>query len=118
MVVQRSEMKIEKKEKLRDGEGAVTFTHFVDSGADSGAERHVRLAAELTLPPGASIGYHQHTTETEYFVFLEGTGIVNDNGAEVPIKKGDLMITGNGAYHSVKNTGSVPLVFNAFIITY
>jgi mannose-6-phosphate isomerase-like protein (cupin superfamily) len=117
MVIQRNGMKTEQKEKMRGGEGTVSFAHFID-GPDSAMRRHTRLAAELTLPPGASIGYHQHTGETEYFVFLEGTGVVNDDGTEVPVKKGDVMITGNGGSHGVKNTGSAPLVFNAFIITY
>jgi mannose-6-phosphate isomerase-like protein (cupin superfamily) len=107
-------MKIESKERLRGGEGTAVYTHF--SGGEAG--QHVRLAAEIALPPGASIGYHQHEGETEYFVFLEGTGTVDDNGTEVPVKKGDVMITGNGAYHGVSNSGTGPLVFNAFIITH
>ncbi|MDR2482933.1 MAG: cupin domain-containing protein [Treponema sp.] len=113
MVIHRNEMKTERKENMRGGEGAASLTHFT-----GGPERHTRLAAELSLPPGASIGYHQHTDETEYFVFLEGSGVVNDNGADIPVQKGDVMITGGGASHGVKNTGAVPLVFNAFIITY
>lgn len=117
MVIQRETMRIEKKEYMRGGEGTATLTHF-SGAAPEEILRHTRLAAELTLPPGASIGYHQHAGETEYFVFLEGTGVVNDNGTEVPVKKGDVMITGGGASHGVKNTGAVPLVFNAFIITY
>jgi mannose-6-phosphate isomerase-like protein (cupin superfamily) len=117
MIIHRNEMRQEQKEKMRGGEGTVDFFHFIDGTADSEVQRHVRLAAELTLPPGASIGYHQHTGETEYFIFIEGTGIVNDNGAEVPVKKGDVVITGNGASHSVRNSGSVPLILNAIIVT-
>jgi mannose-6-phosphate isomerase-like protein (cupin superfamily) len=107
-------MKVEPKERLRNGEGTAFFTHFVEGGA----QKNVRLAAEITLPPGASIGCHQHDGETEYFVFLEGAGTANDNGAEVPVRKGDVMITGNGACHGVSNSGTSPLVFNAFIITH
>ncbi|MDR2483057.1 MAG: cupin domain-containing protein [Treponema sp.] len=113
MVIHRNEMTTERKENMRGGEGAAILTHFSGGGV-----QHTRLAAELSLPPGASIGYHQHTDETEYFVFLEGSGVVNDNGEEVPVQKGDVMITGGGASHAVKNTSAVPLVFNAFIITY
>jgi mannose-6-phosphate isomerase-like protein (cupin superfamily) len=114
MIVHRNEMQIEKKEKMRGGEGVVSITHFVDGNT----QKHTRMLAEVTLPPGASIGNHQHDGETEYFIFREGTGVVNDNGVEVPVKPGDVMITGNGAFHSVKNTGSVPLIINALIITY
>ncbi|GHT68041.1 hypothetical protein FACS1894110_14710 [Spirochaetia bacterium] len=114
MVIQRSEMRIEKREKVRDGEGTAAFTHLVDCEK----EKNVKLLAELTLPPGASIGYHRHDSETEYYFILSGSGSVNDNGAERAVKAGDAIITGNGASHSIKNTGAVPLVFHAVIVTY
>ncbi|MDR2078522.1 MAG: cupin domain-containing protein [Treponema sp.] len=113
MIYHRNEMKTEQKEKMRGGEGSAFFTHFVDGST----MQHARLLAELTLPPGASIGCHQHDRETEYFIFLSGSGMVNDNGVEMPVTSGDVMVTGNGASHSVANTGQVPLVFHAIIIT-
>ncbi|MDL2228785.1 cupin domain-containing protein [Treponema sp. OttesenSCG-928-L16] len=114
MIIHRNEMKTEKKEKMRDGEGTVTFVHFMEDEQ----MKHCRLMAELTLPPGASIGEHSHNNETEYYIILEGDGTVIDNGKALPVKKGDVVVTGDGASHSIKNTGSVPLVFNAVIITY
>ena len=114
MIIHRNEMKVEDKERLRDGEGNSRITHLVDAGA----EKNVRLLAEITLNPGCSIGYHQHESETEYYLILSGEGTVNDDGKEVLVKQGDSVITGNGAFHSIKNTGSVPLVFHAVIITY
>jgi mannose-6-phosphate isomerase-like protein (cupin superfamily) len=114
MIIHRNEMKVERKEKMRDGEGTVTITHFVEGGTMQNA----RMLAELSLPPGASIGYHQHANETEYFMFISGTGTINDNGREIPVKPGDVAVTGNGACHGVKNTGTEPLVINAVIITY
>ena len=72
----------------------------------------------MTLLPGCSVGNHEHLTETEYYIILSGKGTVNDNGEEKPIKAGDVMITGNGASHSISNTGDAPLVFHAVIVTY
>ncbi|MDR3139957.1 MAG: cupin domain-containing protein, partial [Treponema sp.] len=72
MVIHRNEMKVEEKEKMRDGNGTVQFTYF----AESGTQKNARMLAELTLPPGASIGYHQHDAETEYFFILSGNGTV------------------------------------------
>jgi mannose-6-phosphate isomerase-like protein (cupin superfamily) len=114
MVIHRNEMRTEQKEKMRDGEGTVTITHFVDGNTMQNA----RMLAEMSLPPGASIGYHQHNNETEYFTFVSGTGTVNDNGKEIPVKPGDVMVTGNGACHSVKNIGAETLVLHAVIITH
>jgi mannose-6-phosphate isomerase-like protein (cupin superfamily) len=114
MVINRDEMKVEDKERLRDGEGNTHMMYLLDGST----EKNARLFAEVTLNPGCSIGYHRHDSETEYYFILSGTGTVNDDGKEVQIKQGDSVITGNGASHSIKNTGSVPLVFHAIIVTY
>jgi mannose-6-phosphate isomerase-like protein (cupin superfamily) len=107
-------MKTEIKEKMRGGEGSVSFVHLVDCEK----EKNIRMLAEITLPPGSSIGGHSHEAETEYFLILSGSGTVNDNGTETPVQAGDSIITGNGASHSISNTGNVPLVFHAIIVTY
>jgi len=114
MVIHRNEMKTEEKERMRDGEGLVRVTHLLDASA----EKNARMLAEVTLPPGSSIGYHPHDGETEYYFIISGTGVVNDNGKEVEVKQGDSVITGNGACHGIKNTGTAPLVFHAIIVTY
>ena len=114
MVIHRDEMIVEEKERLRDGEGNAHLTYLLDGST----QKNARLFAEITLNPGCSIGYHQHDSETEYFFIISGTGTVNDDGKEVEVKQGDSIITGNGASHSIKNSGSVPLVFHAVIVTY
>ena len=114
MVIRRNEMKTETREKMRGGEGPVKFTHLVDTGA----EKNTRLLAEICLEPGCSVGYHDHQKETEYYFILSGTGMVNDDGIETAVGAGDAIVTGNGASHSIKNTGNTPLLFHAVIITY
>ena len=114
MVVQRENMTIETKEHMREGEGTTQLRYLLDAGN----EKNARMFAEVTLEPGCSIGYHQHVSETEYYFILSGNGTVNDDGKEVQVKQGDAIITGNGAYHGIKNTGSAPLVFHAVIVTY
>ena len=114
MVNFRNAMKVEVKEKMRDGEGIARLTTLVDGST----QKNARIFAEINLEPGASIGYHQHVNETEYYFIISGTGIVNDDGKEVAVKQGDAIITGNGASHAIKNSGSVPLVFTAVIVTY
>ena len=114
MVIRRCDMEREEKVHMRDGEGSAHLIHMVDGST----QKNARLFAEITVNPGCSIGYHKHEGETEYFFILSGTGIVNDDGKEVQVKQGDSIITGNGASHGIKNTGAVPLVFHAIIITY
>ena len=114
MVIKRSEMKVEEIERMRDGEGKAQLTYLLDGST----QKNARMFAEVTLDPGCSIGYHPHNSETEYYFILSGSGVVNDDGKDVQVKKGDSVITGFGAYHSIKNNGSVPLVFHAVIVTY
>ena len=114
MVIQRKAMTTEVKEKMRGGEGHVDFVHL----ANCETEKNIRMLAEMTLQPGCSIGKHCHDKETEYFTVLSGSGMVNDDGKEMPVQAGDVIITGNGASHSVVNTGTVPLVLHAAIVTY
>jgi mannose-6-phosphate isomerase-like protein (cupin superfamily) len=112
MVVQRKNMRVEVKERLRDGEGKVTLTHIVPAET----RRRCGLFAELSLEPGASIGCHDHPQDIEYYIILHGTGIVNDNGTDTPVKKGDTVITGNGSFHHIKNTGPGTLDMIAVIM--
>jgi len=107
-------MKSEVKEKMRGGNGSTELVHLVDCAN----EKNIRMLAEITLKPGCSIGGHSHDNETEYFLILSGEGTVNDNGTEKPVKAGEAVVTGNGASHSLRNNGSVPLVLHAVIVTY
>ncbi|MDR2392946.1 MAG: cupin domain-containing protein [Treponema sp.] len=113
MIRYRKDMLVEYKERMREGTGTVRVTHL----ADESTQPHVRLLAELHLPPGASIGLHRHDGETEYFFILSGTAVVNDDGKELQLGPGDTVITGNGAAHSIMNPGTVPLVLHGVIIT-
>ncbi len=114
MIIHRNEMKIELREKMMGGEGTVALVHFVNGAS----MKNARLFLEATLPPGASIGAHRHDSETEYYIILEGTGIVMDNGIKKSVKAGDVVVTGNGASHSIKNVGTAPLKLHAVIITH
>ena len=114
MVIHRNEMKVEEKERMRDGDGVTRLCYLLDGST----QKNARMFAEVTLKPGSSIGYHKHESETEYYFIISGNGTVNDDGKDVQVKPGDAMITGNGASHSIKNSGSVPLVFHAVIVTY
>jgi mannose-6-phosphate isomerase-like protein (cupin superfamily) len=107
-------MKRGSREKMSGGEGIVTFTHLVDCEK----EKNVRMLAEITLQPGDTIGYHRHDSETEYYFILSGSGLANDDGTETQVNAGDAVITGNGASHGIANTGNVPLVLHAVIVTY
>ena len=114
MSIRRSDMRVELKERMRGGDGVVSLRHI----AEPSTMRNARLLAEATIPPGGSIGEHDHVSETEYYIILSGTGEVVDDGRAQPVGTGDVVVTGGGASHSIRNTGTEPLVFHAFIVTY
>lgn len=114
MVRHEDEMRIEYKEQMRGGTGTTELLHMEEATN----MKNARLLAKISLPPGASIGEHAHENETEYYLILSGQGIVVDNGVYREVGPGDVVITGGGASHSIRNSADVPLVFHAVIVTY
>ena len=114
MLYHRNELASETRENARGGTGTAAFVHFVKG--QGAVQKNTTMLAEITLPPGASIGPHSHTEDTEFYIIMEGRGTVTDNGTEKPVVKGDVMVTGNGDSHSITNTGDTPLVFHAVIV--
>ena len=90
MVRTADEMAAEIREKMRGGAGKVRIKHIFKPGEVKGK---VRLIAEITLPAGASIGYHIHENEEEIFYFISGQGEVDDNGGRRQVGPGDAMLT-------------------------
>lgn len=113
-MMRRDNMELQKRENMRGGDGVIEILHL-DKKENM---TNCRLFSHITVPVGGSIGSHQHDNETEYFYLLEGEALANDNGEEVTLKKGDLLKTGNGASHSIRNTGNIPLSMIAVIITH
>ncbi|MDR2098013.1 MAG: cupin domain-containing protein, partial [Spirochaetaceae bacterium] len=84
MHITKSQMTVEYKEKPRGGNGTACFTNLVPLET----ARHIKMFSEIRLPPGSSIGCHKHEGETEYYVFLSGTGLINENGVEYAVAPG------------------------------
>lgn len=99
---------------MRDGEGSIELLHF-DS---KDRMKNCRLLSQITIPAGGSIGEHIHENETEYFILLEGEAEVDDNGTIEQASPGEVIKTGDGASHSIKNIGTTPLKLIAVIITH
>ena len=75
-----------------------------------------RLFSTITLPVGASIGWHVHEGETETFYILRGQGEFNDNGNALSCQAGDVLFTEDKEGHGLKNTGEQPLELVALIL--
>jgi mannose-6-phosphate isomerase-like protein (cupin superfamily) len=112
MLITSNQMEKEIKKNMRGGEGEIEILHLVKKEDLTNA----RLLSKIIIPPGAGIGEHDHVDETEYYIILEGQGIANDDGKDINVKSGDVLVTGNGAKHSIKNSGKSDLVMIAVII--
>lgn len=115
MIHRVQEQPVEVREKMRGGAGSVTIRHFFQQ-ADFAAK--VRLCAEMTVPPGASVGVHQHNGEDEVYIIVKGSGILDDGKTKERVVAGDAILTGRGESHAIGNDGSEPLVLIAVIMTY
>jgi len=105
----------ELRSNLRGGEGEVEFIHLFTQ-EEMGSK--TRLFAKIIIPPGASIGFHEHHGEEEIYFILQGSGLVNDDGREVKVGPGDAVLTGGGAGHSIANVGDGPLTMVAAVLLY
>ncbi len=115
MVRRTEEMVTEFRKRMRDGDGTAEIKHIYKGDELKG---NTRLCAQITLEPNASIGTHIHENEEEVYYILEGEGEVIDDGQPVAVKKGDAILTRDGASHSIRNTGNADLVFMAVINLY
>ena len=112
MLRHASDMPREERLHMREGEGTVTLTAAFEKG-DYAAP--LRLFSRITLPAGASIGYHVHEQEEEFYYILSGRGEMDDNGTPVTLQAGDATVTRSGQGHALRNTGSEPLEVLAVI---
>lgn len=115
MIQRSTTMDIEVREKMKGGKGEVSVTHLLKPIQMKGK---CRFVGKMVIQPGCSIGEHIHDKEEEIYYIMSGTGMVVDNGIRQEVHAGDVILTGDGAAHSIENTGNGPLVVMGFILLY
>lgn len=62
------------------------------------------------LPPGTTIGDHRHgPLEEEYYLVLDGSGLLRLEEEVIPVTSGDLVRNPPGGLHGLRNTSTEPL---------
>lgn len=106
-----------KKENIHGGKGPIYFEYL---HSDSELMGMCSMYAQVTMPPGSSLGYHVHEGNAESYYILSGEGRYvagkGDVKTEAPVYKGDVTYTPSGEGHSIENTSDEDLVFMALII--
>lgn len=92
-----------------NGPGRSTGYNFFEKATD-----FKQIFRKRVLHPGAAIGYHLQKEDEVYYI-LSGTGVMQMNGDEFPVKAGDAILTRPGSSHGLKQTGKDDL---ALIIVY
>ena len=60
--------------------------------------------AEASLPAGRATDRHYHRASEELYFLLEGTGVMELDGAEREVGPGDAILIPPGAWHQIKAT--------------
>ena len=86
---------------IHDGKGMARSVNLFN---EEDFETKLRYVSYTSLSPGVSIGYHEHDVECEeIYVILEGTGIFILDGEEKLVTTGDVIVTGIGQHHGLRN---------------
>ena len=98
--------------ELHDGEGEVTISRLLDKGIAEGLD----LFAVVTVPKGASIGYHTHQSDSEGYYILSGEAEFTDaDGSVKTVGAGELCLITKGQSHGISNSGDTELKFLAVV---
>ncbi len=113
MIRKQQDCKLEYREHMRDGDGTVEITNFVDAAElnDKG-----RLFGRILLRPGCSIGFHVHDKDSEIFYILKGTAEYSDNGEIRQVSAGDVTICPAGTGHGIANRSDENVELIAVIV--
>ncbi len=78
---------------------------------------HGRCFAKITMEKGTAMPIHTHHQETEYYYVLQGEGVVTHDNGETKVQTGDVVRTGDGETHAIRNEMAQPLIFIALILS-
>lgn len=110
MIYKEKETNIYKN--LHAGEGEVEISKVLDDDDVEG----LKLFATVTVPPGGSIGYHQHLTESEGYYILSGVAeFIDADGKPKEVESGELCLITKGQSHGIRNIGDTELRFLAIV---
>ena len=112
-MIQYKEQQATKTETNENGDIKL---HLADLANFDSKNPKLRTFALAQLKPGEEVKFHKHEGECEYYYFISGVGLFDDNGQAVEIKPGMATYTPSGSSHGVKNTGDEMLEFIALIV--
>ena len=95
------------KKQLQDkSHGGTGKVDLYEIWSKSDFKSDVDFCDRVVIPPGSTIGYHQHGNNEEMYVVLDGEGLMTRDGEEVIVKKGDMILNPAGGAHGLVNNSN------------
>ncbi|MDO4166893.1 MAG: cupin domain-containing protein [Eubacteriales bacterium] len=113
MIRRKEDVRIRTVKEAQGGKGEVYFHDWL---LPEEAPGHGRVFSTLVIPPGASIGFHEHHGDFEAFYVMEGVATVTDGEQVTELYPGDMTLCPEGAGHGTENRGDQDLVLMALIM--
>jgi uncharacterized RmlC-like cupin family protein len=107
LLKRREDMLREPLENCHGGIGALDWIVVLDH--HDLKERGLNFIHDDILPPGVSIGHHQHTGDEEYYYIVSGKGHMTLDDERFEVKGGDITAVYPGGMHGLENTGTEDL---------
>ncbi len=82
------------------GKGTILYRRIWDIESRRTGWKRISHAV---LPPGTSIGYHQHNSDEEIYYIMDGTGRITVNDVTWDVRKGDALPCRLGESHGLYN---------------
>ncbi|MCX7828711.1 MAG: cupin domain-containing protein [Thermanaerothrix sp.] len=104
-----------RRENLQGGQGGA-WNRYAIAPHEELPGSHFRMVGTIRLDPGAEVGEHEHLTNEELYVILEGEGVYVEDGTEYKVGPGDVLMLQRTHSHAIRNTGKGALTFLAVIV--
>ncbi len=96
-----------------EGKGDILFRRI---WSDDSFTTNWYVVSHAVLPPGSSIGYHQHNTREEVYYIISGKGRLTANGHTFDVRKGDAVPCRLHGSHGIYNNADDDLELLVFSV--
>ena len=107
LLKKREKMGREPLPQCHGGKGVLDWTLVLGDEETEG--KRLNFIHDDVLPPGASVGHHEHMNDEEYYYIISGKGMMVLDGEKFEVKAGDITAVFSGGSHGLENYGSEEL---------
>lgn len=95
-----SDVKAIERSGEHGGEGLIVFRRMLEGASFDAA---VDFLDVTSIPPGSTIGTHDHVDSEEIYVVLDGEPLIDVQGIERRLCRGDVAVVHPGGRHALRN---------------